>query len=125
MKSILDQIEHVEFSKVLNTGEEGIYQVEISSLIEFDIREDVFFRFADAKCPILEMTNQVPTLEEVFLRLTGEGTKQYGGRLSKEEKKKARAARTASKKAARESSVEEAAEQTSEVKEEEQDVSNL
>lgn len=125
VKSILDQIEHVEFSKVLNTGEEGIYQVEISSLIEFDIREDVFYRFADAKCPILEMTNQVPTLEEVFLRLTGEGTKQYGGRLSKEEKKKARAARTASKKAARESSVEEAAEQTSEVKEEEQDVSNL
>lgn len=58
------------------------------------------------------MTNQVPTLEEVFLRLTGEGTRQYGGKLSKEEKKKAKATRSASKKAA-------------EVKEEEQDAGNL
>ena len=32
----------------------------------------------------------MPTLEEVFLRLTGEGTKQYGGKMSKEEKKKMR-----------------------------------
>lgn len=109
VKSILDKLEHVEFSKVLNTGEEGIYQVEISSLVEFDIREDVFYRFAEAKCPILEMTNQVPTLEEVFLRLTGEGTRQYGGKLSKEEKKKVKAARSASKKAAKHVSPEESA----------------
>ena len=36
------------------------------------------------------MNHKVPTLEEVFLRLTGDGTKQYGGKMSKEEKKKMR-----------------------------------
>lgn len=87
VKGILEKIEHITYSKVLNTGEEGIYQVEISSLMEHDIREDVFYKFAAAKCPILEMTNNVPTLEEVFLRLTGEGTRQFGGKLSKQEKK--------------------------------------
>ena len=87
VKGILEKIEHITYSKMLNTGEEGIYQVEISSLIEHDIREDVFYKFAEAKCPILEMSNNVPTLEEVFLRLTGEGTRQFGGKLSKQEKK--------------------------------------
>ncbi len=87
IKSLVDKLENVEFSKVLNTGDEGIYQVEISTRIENDIREEVFYAFANAKCPILEMNNQVPTLEEVFLRLTGEGTHQYGGRLTKDEKK--------------------------------------
>lgn len=87
VKGILETIEHITYSKTLNTGEEGVYQVEISSLIEHDIREDVFYKFAGAKCPILEMSNNVPTLEEVFLRLTGEGTRQFGGKLSKQEKK--------------------------------------
>ena len=88
IKSLVDSLTDVEFSKVLNTGEEGVYQVEISSRIERDIREEVFYKFADAKCPILEMSNNVPTLEEVFLRLTGDGTRQYGGKLSRDEKKK-------------------------------------
>lgn len=88
IKSIVDKIENVKFSKVLNTGEEGVYQVEISSLVEFDLREEVFYKFAEAKCPILEMNHKVPTLEEVFLRLTGAGTKQFGGKRSKEEKKR-------------------------------------
>ena len=57
---------------------------------EEDIREALFYKLADAKCPILELNHKVPTLEEVFLRLTGEGTKQYGGKMSKEEKKKMR-----------------------------------
>lgn len=87
VKGILETIEHITYSKTLNTGEEGVYQVEISSLIEHDIREEVFYKFAGAKCPILEMSNNVPTLEEVFLRLTGEGTRQFGGKLSKQEKK--------------------------------------
>ncbi len=88
IKSLVNKFEEVTYSKVLNTGEEGVYQVEMSTPVEKDIREEVFFAFANAKCPILEMNHKVPTLEEVFLRLTGEGTRQYGGKLSKEEKKK-------------------------------------
>lgn len=94
VKSLVDQLDNVEFSKVLNTSDEGIYQVEISSRVESDIREQVFYKFADAKCPILEMNNQIPTLEEVFLRLTGEGTRQYGGKLSRSEKRDLKAKRS-------------------------------
>lgn len=64
--------------------------MELSTSIEEDIREALFYKLADAKCPILELNHKVPTLEEVFLRLTGDGTKQYGGKMSKEEKKKMR-----------------------------------
>ncbi len=88
IRSLVEQLENVEFSKVLGTEEAGIYQVEISSLPEHDLREEIFYLFAEKKCPILEMGHNVPTLEEVFLRLTGEGTRQYGGKMSKEEKKK-------------------------------------
>lgn len=86
--SLLEKLENVKELKMLNTGEQGVYQVELSSLVEFDLREEVFYLFADAKCPILEMNHKVPTLEEVFLRLTGEGTRQYGGKLTKDEKRK-------------------------------------
>ncbi len=37
-----------------------------------DIREDLFFRFADMKTPILSMEYEEVTLEKVFLELTGE-----------------------------------------------------
>ena len=35
-----------------------------------DIREAVFFAFADAKLPILEMKAEGKSLEEIFLELT-------------------------------------------------------
>ncbi len=88
VKSIAEKFEEATFCKVLNTGEEGVYQVELSTPEDIDLREDVFFAYANAQCPILKMNQEVPTLEEVFLRLTGEGTRQYGGKLSKDEKKK-------------------------------------
>lgn len=88
IKSLIDRIEHVTYSKILSTGEQEIYQVEMSTPVEYDVREQVFYEFAEAKCPILQMSQKIPTLEEVFLRLTGEGTRQYGGKLSKDEKKK-------------------------------------
>ncbi len=37
-----------------------------------DIREELFFRFADAKMPILSMEFEEVTLEKVFLELTGD-----------------------------------------------------
>ena len=90
IKSIIDSFEEVIESRILGTDTKEVYQVELSTSIEEDIREALFYKLADAKCPILELNHKVPTLEEVFLRLTGEGTKQYGGKMSKEEKKKMR-----------------------------------
>ena len=93
IKSIIEKIETITYSKVLGTGEAEVYQIELSSPAEFDPREEIFYAFAEAKCPILEMNLKVPTLEEVFLRLTGEGTRQYGGKMTKDEKKKMKAKR--------------------------------
>lgn len=93
IKSIIEKIENISYSKVLGTAEAEVYQIELSSPVEFDLREEIFFAFAEAKCPILEMNLKVPTLEEVFLRLTGEGTRQYGGKMTKDEKKKMKAKR--------------------------------
>lgn len=91
IKSIIEKIENISYSKVLGTGEAEVYQIELSSPVEIDPREEIFYAFAEAKCPILEMNLKVPTLEEVFLRLTGEGTRQYGGKMTKDEKKKMKA----------------------------------
>lgn len=59
-----------------------------------DIREQLFYAFADAKCPILMMRNVNVTLEDVFLELTQskpsqtkviDGSKRKWGRKAKEE----------------------------------------
>ena len=44
------------------------FTVKISG--EQDMRENIFFALADAKCPILKMQPTNMTLEEVFLKLT-------------------------------------------------------
>lgn len=117
IKSVIDRVEHIENFKVLGTGDEGIYQVELSSLVEFDIREDIFYAMADARCVILEMNSKEPTLEEAFIRLTGNGTRQFGGRKVKHKK---------AEKEMAEETIEEAKEEIiEEVKEEESDVSSL
>ena len=90
VKSIFESFDDVSDLKILGTDEKDVYHVELSTPIEVDIREELFYKLAESKCPILELNHKAPTLEEVFLRLTGEGTKQYGGKLSKEEKKKMR-----------------------------------
>ena len=51
-----------------------------------DIREALFYAFADAKCPIIELHKLDTSLEDVFLSLTKGGSKQYGGKKSKKDK---------------------------------------
>ena len=51
-----------------------------------DIREELFFRFADAKLPILSMNYEEVTLEKVFLELTGETNITAGTNNSAEKK---------------------------------------
>ena len=50
----------------------GRLHVRIAADSATDIREDVFFRFADARMPILSMEYEEVTLEKIFLELTGE-----------------------------------------------------
>lgn len=56
----------------LEPSESGRLHVRIAVDKDTDIREELFFRFADAKMPILQMAFEEVTLEKVFLELTGD-----------------------------------------------------
>lgn len=56
----------------LDAGELGRVHARIAMQKSVDIREELFFRFADAKVPILSMEFEEVTLEKVFLELTGD-----------------------------------------------------
>lgn len=83
LRNILDEQEQILEYKVNSSKIEDCYEVLISTNVEDDVRENIFFAFAEAKLAILEMNTKTPSLEEVFLRLTGNGTKQYGGKKEK------------------------------------------
>jgi ABC-2 type transport system ATP-binding protein len=75
--STLEAISQVTDITVLESGEEGIQKAFISFQggedEEEDVREIIFFAFADKRLPILSMQSQKATLEDVFLELTKDG----------------------------------------------------
>jgi ABC-2 type transport system ATP-binding protein len=88
ISSVLEKVENVEEFHVTDTEETGICRAEVTSLVENDVRESLFYGLADAKCAILEMVTKEPTLEEAFISLTGEGSQQHGGLEKKKRGKK-------------------------------------
>lgn len=52
--------------------EEGFLRAKITVLGEEDVREELFYAFAKADCPLLTMKKIALSLEDVFLELTGE-----------------------------------------------------
>ena len=54
-----------------NAGETepGTTDINISSVQNKDIREKVFFKFADAGCAILSFEPAIPSLEDIFMRV--------------------------------------------------------
>ena len=71
----LEQIEGVKNVTVADAKEEYEWNVNISTNEDRDVREEVFFKMADAKCPILEMQSRKVSLEEIFLELTEDDKK--------------------------------------------------
>lgn len=76
LKSVLESVEGIKEFTVSKTEEDDICQIEIVCEVDMDVREEVFFAFANVKCPIIEMNSRVPSLEEVFIKLTGKGSRQ-------------------------------------------------
>lgn len=62
----------LEYSLEPNPDEKGCWNIEIKSDRTLDIREEIFFAFSRLGYPILNMVNEVITLEDVFLRLTSD-----------------------------------------------------
>ena len=71
----LGQIEGVKNVTAADAKEEHAWNVNVSTNEDRDAREEVFFKMADAKCPILEMQSRKVSLEEIFLELTEDDKK--------------------------------------------------
>ena len=72
----LGQIEGVKNVTAADAKEEYAWNVTVSTNEDSDVREEVFFKMADAKCPILEMQSKKVSLEEIFLELTEDDKKK-------------------------------------------------
>ena len=75
IRTALGQIEGIKDITVAAAKEEHAWNVTVSTNEDSDVREDVFFKMADAKCPILEMQSKKVSLEEIFLELTEDDKK--------------------------------------------------
>lgn len=77
IETTLNAISQVDTITVLESGEEGIWKALVSFRSgedeEEDVRERIFFAFADKRLPILSMQSQKASLEDVFLELTKDG----------------------------------------------------
>lgn len=82
--------------KDVSDGHEGdfIWRGTMETEGHTDIREELFYLLADAKCPLLEMAQSKLSLEDIFLELTGDEDAQNAenkqhrlGRRGQEDKK--------------------------------------
>lgn len=84
---ILDTVEAIESVEIKSREEEAdgeikSLSVNVQAKDGADIREKLFFAFAKAECPLLEMKTVKASLEEVFMELTqGEGDADDAGNL--------------------------------------------
>lgn len=70
IEQALEESEYIASYTV--TGEnEGVLDVTAETSVKEDVRDALFFEFADKKLPIVKMETETLSLEEVFLKLTG------------------------------------------------------
>lgn len=76
IRILLGEISGVGDISIEGSGEEGEWNVKLTTEEHTDIREDVFFKMAENRYPILEMQSRKVSLEEIFLELTEDGAGQ-------------------------------------------------
>ena len=69
-EKVLDKFPQIETVHFTTLADQTL-RVELNVGGDTDIRRELFFAFADARIPILEMKNASVTLEDIFLELTG------------------------------------------------------
>lgn len=75
IEEALEESEYIASYEV--TGEnEGVLDVTAETTGKEDIRDALFFEFADKKLPIVKMEMETLSLEDVFLKLTGKEGKE-------------------------------------------------
>lgn len=73
VRSVTENLLDIHNIQVEPEQEEGLCRVILEAEKDTDIREQLFYAFADAKLPIFSMCTSGKTLEDIFLKLTGEG----------------------------------------------------
>lgn len=71
LEEVLSNIKEIETFELHHSIEEGSVDILVKTAQQVDIREDIFYAMAEAKCPILSMKVSNMSLEDVFLELTG------------------------------------------------------
>lgn len=70
---ILDSMEYVmKYSFINDSPELNSYHVEVTVNGNDEVRDQIFYLFADRKIPIIEMNMNYESLEDIFLKLTEE-----------------------------------------------------
>ena len=82
----VEKVENVE-SAVYAASEEDAVRITITPAQDNDLREALFYAFAEAKQPILEMTRRRASLEDVFLELTQEKPREEQAKRKRLRKK--------------------------------------
>ena len=72
IRKALDLVENIEDLIYHNSIVPGACDFTVKISGDVDMRENIFFALAEAKCPILKMQSSNMSLEEVFLQLTDE-----------------------------------------------------
>ncbi len=70
---ILHSVSEIEEMSLNESQEEGAVDIFIKTAENTDIREKLFYLFAENKCPIIKMESSRLSLEDVFLELTEDG----------------------------------------------------
>lgn len=70
VQQILESMEGLQNVEITEGKEEGTTQAVFTSKQGTDSREAMFYAFAEAKCPLLQIVDSQTSLEDVFLELT-------------------------------------------------------
>ena len=71
IEEVLKVSEYIRDYKIIDE-KDGIVDVQAKTATKEDIRDNLFFEFAEEKLPIIKMERESLSLEDVFLKLTGQ-----------------------------------------------------
>ena len=72
VRKALEGLEGISKAELAPAGEKGCVKALLSLAGEEDVREQVFYRLAEERLPIMSMNLNCRTLEDIFLELTGQ-----------------------------------------------------
>lgn len=82
VEKALESSELIQIYEV-TSEQEGIVDVTAETISDKDIRDELFFEFAEKKLPIIKMETESLSLEDVFLKLTGQNAEEMESEAKK------------------------------------------